>query len=131
MDSILTSVKLLLGIPEDYEQFDMQIMMHINSVFMVLSQLGIGPEQPFSILDKSTTWSDFDTQGHSLEAIKTYMYLKVKAYFDPPSNSFTMDALDKQAKELEWRMMVISDPPFEEVLENEKEDGEEENQNGF
>lgn len=126
MDSILTSIKALLGIAEEYEQFDQQIIMHINTVFTILSQLGVGPEEPFSILDKSITWSDFDTKGHSLESIKTYIYLRVKSYFDPPANSFTMDALDKQAKELEWRMMVITDPPFEEVLENEGEDVDDE-----
>lgn len=126
MDSILTSIKALLGIAEDYEQFDMQIIMHINTVFTILSQLGIGPEEPFSILDKSITWSDFDTKSHSLESIKTYIYLRVKLYFDPPANSFTTDALEKQAKELEWRMMVITDPPFEEVLESEGEDADDE-----
>ena len=122
MDSILTSIKSLLGIAEEYEQFDRQIIMHINTVFAILSQLGVGPEKPFSILDKSATWSDFETNGHSIESIKTDIYLRVKAYFDPPANSFTMEALEKQAKELEWRLMVEVDPPFDEVLENEEEE---------
>lgn len=129
MESILTSIKLLLGIPEEHVYYDPQIIMHINTVFGILCQLGVGPDTPFRINDKSTTWDDFDAQGLSIEEIKTDIYLRVKSFFDPPSNSFTMEALGKQSTELEWRMMINADPSFEEVLENE--DKEEGNQNGL
>lgn len=112
MDSILGSIKKLLGIVEEHDQFDVDLIIHINSVFMILTQLGIGPSEGFTISDSSAVWSDYDTNGASVEGIKTYMYCKIKPIFDPPSNSFTLEALNKQAAEYEWRMSVIVDPPF-------------------
>lgn len=109
MESILTSIKKMLGITEDYEVFDADIVMHINSVFMILNQLGIGPDEVFTIQDKSTVWSEFDTENQYTEAVKSYMYLKVRQLFDPPSTGPLADAMDKQIKELEWRMNVFVD----------------------
>ena len=84
MDSILTSIKKLLGITEDYENFDADIIMHINSVFMTLRQIGVGPEEGFFIEDKSATWTDFMGDETKIESVKTYMYMKVRLLFDPP-----------------------------------------------
>lgn len=109
MESILTSIKKLLGIDEEYENFDSDIIMHINSVFMILNQLGVGPSESFSIQDSKSVWSDFMPSGSNLEAVKSYMHLKVKLMFDPPSSSAVMDAINRTIAELEWRLNVASD----------------------
>ena len=110
MESILTSIKKLLGIEEDYECFDADIIMHINSVFMILTQLGIGPAEGFSIQDAENTWDEFIPSGSNLESIKTYMYLKVKLMFDPPTSSAVIDSINRIIGELEWRLNVSVDP---------------------
>lgn len=103
-NSILNSIKKLLGIDEKYTQFDTDIIMHINSVFMILNQLGIGPENGFKITDKDQKWEDYISDDDNLDAIKTYMHLKVKIIFDPPLNSTVMDAHKQMISELEWRL---------------------------
>ena len=106
-DSILTSIKKLLGIDEGYNAFDTDIIIHITSVLMHLNQLGVGPEQPFSITGDSETWADFlGDKVTEFEAVKTFIYIKVRLIFDPPTNSFVVDAYDKTAKEYEWRLIV-------------------------
>ena len=110
MDSILTSVKKMLGIPEDYEQFDIDIIMHINSVFMILTQLGVGPEEGFTISNKSDKWSDFIGEGKLVELVKSYIYLKVRLIFDPPQSSSVIEAINRQISEFEWRINVEVDP---------------------
>lgn len=105
-ESILTSIKKLLGITEDYTQFDTDIIMHINSVFMVLQQLGVGPEEGFSISDKFDTWDDYLPESASLEAVKSYMNLKVRLLFDPPASSAVMECMKQMISELEWRLNV-------------------------
>lgn len=105
MESILTSIKKLLGITEDYTPFDMDIIFHINSVLFTLYQIGIGV-RGFSIQDNTATWKDFLGDSDDLEAVKTYIYLKVKLAFDPPSHSAHLAALEKQAQEYEWRLNV-------------------------
>lgn len=109
MDSILTSIKKLLGITEEYEHFDPDIIMHINSAFMILNQLGVGPEEGFAIKDKNSTWDEFLSGGTNLEAVKTYVYLKVKLMFDPPLSSTVIEAIKSQISELEWRLNVSTD----------------------
>lgn len=104
MDSILTSIKLLLGITEDYEAFDQQLIMHINSVFMILTQLGVGPIAGFMIEDKNDTWDDFIDDDSNLQTVKSYIYLKVKMLFDPPSSSVVMDSTNRMINEFEWRL---------------------------
>lgn len=104
MDSILTSIKKLLGIDEEYEHFDVDIIMHINSVFSILNQLGAGPAAGFSIEDDSAEWSDFMTDNAKLNFVKSYMYMKVRLLFDPPDKSSLMEALSKSISELEWRI---------------------------
>ena len=113
MDSILTSIKKLLGITEEYENFDQDIIMHINSAFMILNQLGVGPKSGFSISDKSSTWDEFIPESSNLEAVKTYVHLKVKLMFDPPLSSTVIEAIKAQINELEWRLNVSVDPPIE------------------
>ena len=110
MDSILTSIKKLLGITEEYTYFDADIIMHINSVFMILTQLGVGPSSGFSISDSSATWDDFAVDGQSVEAIKSYIHLKVKLLFDPPSSSAVIESMNRLISELEWRLNVAVDP---------------------
>lgn len=106
MDSILDSVKKFLGITEEYQVFDQDIIMHINSVFFTLNQLGVGPEDSFSISDSSSVWTDFIPEGSKLEAVKSYMYLKVRMLFDPPTSSFVLTSMENMAKEYEWRLTV-------------------------
>lgn len=105
-DSILNSIKKLLGITEDYTHFDADIIMHINSVFMILSQLGVGASNGFSISDASAVWSDFLPDEGNLELVKSYMYLKVRLLFDPPQSSAVMDAMNRSIGEFEFRLNV-------------------------
>lgn len=105
IESILTSIKKSLGIGESYEHFDPDIIMHINTFLMVLIQLGIGPHEGFSISDKSKTWSDFLGEDcNDLEAVKSYVYMKVKLIFDPPSTAALIKSMERSADELEWRL---------------------------
>lgn len=122
MESILTSVKKLLGITEEYEHFDSDIIMHINSVFMILTQLGVGPSEGFFITDKYATWDEFIPTGKSLESVKSYMYMKVKLLFDPPQSSAVMESMKNMISEFEWRLNLEVDTPML--------NGEEEIQNG-
>lgn len=108
MDSILTSVKKMLGITEDYKHFDQDIIMHINSVFMILNQLGIGPAEGFSISSDVETWDEFTNDDLTIESVKSYVYLKVSLLFDPPTSSNIMDAKNRLASELEWRLNVAA-----------------------
>lgn len=109
MESILTSIKKLLGIAEDYEHFDSDIIMHINTVLMILTQLGVGPKEGFSITDKSYTWDDFVDDVTQIEAVKSYVYLKVKLLFDPPLSSAVIESTNRLISELEWRLNVATD----------------------
>ena len=103
VDSILTSVKKVLGIKEEYEHFDADIIMHINTVFMILNQMGIG-DGSFTIQDKDAIWTDYLENGPKLEMVKTYVSAKVKMVFDPPSSSVLSEAYNKVIQELEWRL---------------------------
>ena len=105
-ESILTSIKKLLGMTKEYTAFDTDVTMHINSVFMTLHQLGVGPETGFRIKDDTTTWSMYITDEENLDAVKTYIYLKVKLVFDPPLSSAVMEANKQMINELEWRLNV-------------------------
>ncbi len=110
MDSILTSVKKVLGIAEVDTAFDPDITMHINSVLMILNQLGVGPTEGFSIQDKNDFWSDFIPESAKLELVKSYMYLKVKLLFDPPISSAVIESTNRMISEFEWRLNVAVDP---------------------
>lgn len=109
MESILTSVKKMLGITEQYEHFDVDLIMHINSVFLVLNQLGVGPEEGFIIEDETAEWTDFIEDSAQLQAVKSYMYLKAKLLFDPPLSSAVIEATNRQIAEFEWRLRLAAD----------------------
>lgn len=109
MDSILTSIKKMLGISEDYTQFDADLIMHINSVFLNLTQLGVGPASGFTIEDEITEWTDFINNNAQLQAVKSYIYLKVKLLFDPPLSSAVIESTNRMIAELEWRLNVAAE----------------------
>lgn len=110
MESILTSIKKLLGIAEEYEHFDADLIMHINSVFSILTQLGVGPSNGFSIEDEDARWRDFIGEDKGIEMVKSYIHLKVKLLFDPPLSSAVIESMNQMIKELEWRLNVAVDP---------------------
>lgn len=103
-DSILITTKNALGLSADYEAFDSDVIMHINSVFFKINQLGVGPDEGFSIEGVEEKWSDYIASSKELHAVKTYMYLSVRLMFDPPTTSFAITAMENQIKEFEWRL---------------------------
>ena len=107
MDSILNSTKKLLGIDSLDESFDIDIITIINSTILSLSQMGIGPSNGFVVTSIADKWTDWITSTTiNLEGVKSYMYLKTKLIFDPPTSSAVIDAFNKNLNELEWRMML-------------------------
>lgn len=105
MESILTSVKKICGMSESFEAYDDDVILHINTIFMTLRQMGIGPTTGFSISDDSAEWRDFIENIETLEAVKTYVSLKVKLIFDPPQSSTVMQAYKDTIAECEWRLL--------------------------
>lgn len=101
--SILESVKKFLGLDIDYDAFDSDIVMHINSVFNILNQLGVGPDNTFMISGPDQMWSSFTMGNSNIVMVKSFMFLKVRLLFDPPSGS-AYNAFEANAKELEWRL---------------------------
>ena len=111
MESILTSIKVMLDLPEGYTPFDPVVIMHINSVLYDLHQLGVGPEEGFSIEDESATWIDFIPDTRKLQSVKTYIYLRVKLLFDNATlGASVIASYERQIKEFEWRLNVAVDP---------------------
>ena len=104
-DSILSSTKKTLGLAPEYTPFDHDVIMHINTVFSFLNQLGVGPAEGFMIEDDTATWDEFITDAR-LNSVKSYVYLRVRLLFDPPTTSFVLSAVQEQIKELEWRINV-------------------------
>ena len=109
-DSILDSVKKQLGNGPELDAFDSQLIMNINSVFVILNQLGVGPADGFRITDNSARWSDYLSAYNQLDIVKDYVYLRVKMIFDPPASSAAMDSLKRIADEYEWRINIAVDP---------------------
>lgn len=109
MESILTSIKKMLGITEDYTHFDADIIIHINSVFSILTQLGVGPSEGFRIQDDKAVWSEFIEDDPKIELVKSYMYQKVKLLFDPPLSSALIESTDRMISEYEWRLNVAGE----------------------
>lgn len=120
MDSILISIKKMLGITEEYEHFDADLIMHINSILAVLTQVGVGPTEGFRISDDSEEWDDFLPAMKGLDFVKSFIHIRVKLLFDPPQSASLLEAMKSQADELLWRIQVAT-----ETINNE-----EENQNG-
>lgn len=108
MESILNSIKKLLGIPEEIDDYDADIIILANSVFFTLYQMGVGSEA-FVLKNKTQSWGDFFGDDKVNEAVKSYIYLKVKAAFDPPTSSFVLESLNKNIAEHEWRINVDYD----------------------
>ena len=105
--SILDDTKQLCGIEPDYDHYDLDIMMHINSVFATLNQLGIGPPDGFEISGNVETWDDFLAGNKKFNSVRTYLALKVKSLFDPPTTSFHISAMEDQLQQFEWRLNVV------------------------
>lgn len=103
-ESILKSTKKTLGLADDYDVFDQDIIMHINSVFSTLTQLGVGPPEGYMIESDKDLWEDFISDDPTYNSIRSYMYLRVRMLFDPPPTSYAIDAMERQIKELEWRL---------------------------
>jgi len=106
MDSILDTIKKMLGIDKEDVSFDTDIMVILNSSILSLSQIGVGPANGFVITSAADNWTDYITGTINLEGAKTYLYLKSKLIFDPPTNSNIIEAIDNTMSELEWRMML-------------------------
>lgn len=109
VESILKSIKKMLGIADDQTNFDADLIIHINSVFMTLHQLGVGPSGGYFITDELAIWDNFLPEDMNLNLVKTYMYLKVKLLFDPPLSSSVLDSMERMAGEFEWRLKVESE----------------------
>lgn len=110
-NSILLSIKKMLGIQSDYLHFDPDLILCINSALAILTQLGVGPDGGFTITDASATWQDFAGEDPRLEMMKSFVHLRVRLLFDPPQNASLTDAIEKMVKELEWRVQVAADNP--------------------
>lgn len=114
-DSILTSIKKMLGITSEYKHFDPDVILSINSVLGILTQLGVGPKTGFSIRDDTTTWTDFIGTDTRMEMIKTFVHLRVKLLFDPPQNASLASVIEDEAKEYEWRIYIAADQTREDL----------------
>lgn len=108
-DSILDTVKKMIGFESEYTDFDVDLIVHINTAFMTLQQLGVGPTNGFMITSREETWGLFLGVDPNLNAVKTYIAQRVRMLFDPPGTSFAIDAIKESLKELEWRLNVHSD----------------------
>lgn len=110
--SILNDIKKLIGIKSTDINYDTDIIIFINSVFTDLNQMGVGPsDKPYSITDDKNKWSEFVEEG-MLENVKKYIYLRVKVVFDPPTNSFLLNSMKEETKEMEWRLNVRGESIF-------------------
>jgi hypothetical protein len=114
MESVLTSIKKMLDIGEEYNCFDANIIMHINSVFADLAQMGIGPAEGFMIEDDTSEWTDFTSDNLLLNSVKSYMNLRVKLLFDPGSiGSSTLASYERQISQWEWRLNLAAESAAE------------------
>ena len=122
MESILTSIKKMLGIPEEYDHFDPDLIMHINSVLSILTQIGVGPSEGFRIEDDLATWEDFLNNDTDYEAVKSYVHLRVKLLFDTSTlSSAVIESMNRMISELEWRLNAIAESKqssLEEEIQN-------------
>ena len=115
-DSILVSIKKMLGLPDEYDAFDLDIITHINSVFTILTQIGVGPSNGFMIEDKTAIWTNFIKDMSLYHLVKSYMVLKVRLLFDPPMSSAVLECCKTQANEYEWRLKTMAE--IQEVMED-------------
>lgn len=117
-DSILNSVKKLIGPDYDYGPFDRDLIMHINSAFMILNQLGLGPNKPYRISGSNEVWTDFMSDVENFQSVIDYVYLRCRLIFDPPSSSFVLSSLKEQQQELEWRLNVMAETPMWDISDS-------------
>jgi hypothetical protein len=115
MESILTSIKKLLGISEEYVHFDNDIIILINTVLSDLNAIGVGPSNGFSITGDVETWDNLVSDDEKLNNVKTYVFLRVKLLFDPPTQSSVLESYQRQADKLEWLLNVVAETPKTEV----------------
>lgn len=108
-DSILKTVRKMIGPSHECDVFDVDLIVHINSVFATLNQLGVGPEDGFEIEDNAAVWGDYIGSDKRFNGVKSYMYLKTRLLFDPPASSVIVAAMEKQAVEYEWRLNVAAE----------------------
>lgn len=106
-ESILKTIKQLIGCPDDFEQFDLDLTIHINSAFAALTQLGVGPKEGYRITGPDNVWSEFEEDTQKSSLIKDYVYIKTRLLFDPPTSGSLMDSLKEQLKEMEWRLYIM------------------------
>lgn len=107
--SILNTIKRALGLEPDYDTYDLEVITHINSVFSTLQQLGVGTDEAYEIESADNKWEEFLENDKNLNAVKSYIFMRVKLIFDPPGNSFAVESLQKQVDQLEWRLNVYSE----------------------
>ena len=119
MESILLSIKKLLGIMPEYTHFDDDIIIHINTAFAALNQLGIGPKGGFMIVDENSAWEEYTTETN-LNMVKTYIYLKVRLLFDPPTSTALIESINRTISELEWRIFLEGDPKSESLTPSDE-----------
>lgn len=121
-ESILKTIKQLVGCPDDFEQFDLDLTIHINSAFATLTHLGAGPKEGYRITGVDNKWSEFEEDAQKLSLIKDYVYIKTRLLFDPPTSGSLMDSLKEQLKEMEWRLYMLYDPISEDDKEGKSDD---------
>lgn len=121
-DSILEDVKQMVGQEYDDDTYDVDILTHINAVFFTLNQLGVGPENGFVVDNKNQLWNLYEVPSNLINAVKSYIYIRVRLLFDPPTNSFLVTSLQKQVDQVEWRLMVNQDPKLVNVDLEDLED---------
>ena len=122
MDSILDTIKKMLGVDTADTAFDIDIIMNINSALMTLNQIGIGLTEGFLIIDNTETWTYFLGEVINLEAVKSHIFLKVKLLFDQPTNPVVLSAMERQVTELEWRLNVQVEAGLYIIVEPEGEE---------
>ena len=121
-ESILKTIKQLIGCPDDFEQFDMDLTIHINSAFATLTQLGVGPKEGYRITGADNTWSEFEDDAQKLSLIKDYVYIKTRLLFDPPTTGSLMDSLKEELKEMKWRLYILYYPISEDDEKGKSDD---------
>lgn len=120
--SILKTIKQLVGCPDDFEQFDLDLTIHINSAFATLTHLGVGPKEGYRITGVDNAWSEFEENTQKLSLIKDYVYIKTRLLFDPPTSGSLMDSLKEQLKEMEWRLYMLYYPISEDDEKGKSDD---------
>ena len=121
-ESILKTIKQLIGCPDDFEQFDMDLTIHINSAFATLTQLGVGPKEGYRITGVDNVWNEFEDDPQKLSLIKDYVYIKTRLLFDPPTSGSLTDSLKEQLNEMEWRLYILYYPISEDDEKGKSDD---------